>query len=123
MKDWIDDLKILIMIIFMLVLAGTLAVGAAYRENAIENSDSSEIVAASSEVYFKMELVGTDGAFKYYRDAVTDQMFVQYNTGHSMYCYASGLTPMEEPETGLPLTYTRYTELCKLNSPEVNEVS
>lgn len=48
-----------------------------------------------------------DENFVYLRDAVTDVMYVSFK-----FMNAGGMTVMLEPETGLPLTYTRYLELA-----------
>ena len=45
--------------------------------------------------------------FKLYRDSVTDVLFVWGGLGQS-----AGLTTMPDPETGKPLTYSRYMELA-----------
>lgn len=64
---------------------------------------------------FEMELVGrsSDNAFEYYRDTTTDVLYTwnsetKYSSGAGV---GGGLTEMHDPETGLPLTYTRYMEL------------
>lgn len=54
-----------------------------------------------------LECISTSKHIYYYRDIVTDVMYVR--------CYSSGLTEMSDPETGLPLTYTRYLELQNNN--------
>lgn len=56
---------------------------------------------------FGMLLVaeGANG-FMYYRDSVTDVLYLwkdDFNSG--------GLTTMQDPESGLPLTYARYMAL------------
>ena len=46
--------------------------------------------------------------FTYYREVTTDVMYICYEE------YRKGsLTVMMDPETGLPLTYSRYIELTK----------
>ena len=65
---------------------------------------------------FEMEYIGrsTKHGFDYYRDTVTDVVYLlhQFNS-KSSYAGAggSGLTVMLDPETGLPMTYTRYMAL------------
>lgn len=65
------------------------------------------ITHSSDEQLFTIEEVGYDEVFIYYRDTVTDVLYLNYAAG-----YKGGLTTMEDPETGLPLTYTRYMELA-----------
>lgn len=62
---------------------------------------------------FTMESIGDSGVYIYIRDVVTDVMYLKYKGG-----YAGGLTVMLDPETGLPLTYTRYIEIYEAASAE-----
>lgn len=48
-----------------------------------------------------------DEKFVYWRDVVTDVMYVAFK-----FMNAGGMTVMLDPETGLPLTYARYLELA-----------
>lgn len=61
---------------------------------------------------FEMEQVGesSDGNIDFYRDITTDVLYVRYSQKVG-YAGLGGLTIMLDPETGLPLTYTRYMEL------------
>lgn len=71
-------------------------------------TDESEIESGSSGLY-GMTLVGTfGGRFQYYRDSVTDVMYLWCAGGNK-----GGLTTMLDPETGLPLTYSRYLDLAQ----------
>lgn len=58
---------------------------------------------------FALEHVGTSGLFDYYRDTITDVLYLSA-TASSRYP-SKALTVMLDPESGLPLTYTRYKEL------------
>jgi hypothetical protein len=83
--------------------------------NSSTNSDSAETIpAVSADVVGNMELLGCNRkttsyspvTFYYYRDIVTDQMFlISYNTSNHT------ITPIVHPETGLPLTYTEYQKM------------
>lgn len=55
---------------------------------------------------FAMEKVGSDGGFHYYRDTITDVLYVKPNG------FDAGFAVMLDPETGLPLPYARYMELA-----------
>lgn len=59
---------------------------------------------------FTLEELGKSGYFYYYRDLTTDVLYLRYGkkAGHAG---IGGLTVMLDPETGLPLTYTRYMDL------------
>ena len=61
---------------------------------------------AVDDAYFVLEPVGISGPFKYYRDTITDVLYITYSSG--------GLTVMMDPETGLPMTYSQY--LAKADS-------
>ena len=47
-----------------------------------------------------------------YRDVITDVMYIRYRDSGG-YAGMGGLTVMLEPETGKPLTLTRYMEIYK----------
>lgn len=77
---------------------------------------SAESKTDSQPEPFEMKKVGysSDNRFEYYVDVVTDVLYVwNSDTGTSIYGYGigGGLTVMLDPESGLPLTYTRYMEL------------
>lgn len=60
---------------------------------------------------------GTDtDHFYYYRDIVTDVMYVCFEDYRK-----GGITEMHDPETGLPLTYTRYLALIDQANREAKE--
>lgn len=61
---------------------------------------------------FEMEHIGesSSGYFDYYRDIATDVIYIRY-ADKIGYAGLGGLTVMLDPETGLPLTYSRYKEL------------
>lgn len=74
-------------------------------------------VEAPNTIVFEMEPVGyargyreggnTD-KFTYYRDVVTDVMYICFEEYNK-----AGMTVMQDPETGLPLTYARYMDLAQ----------
>lgn len=59
-----------------------------------------------SDSLFHMERVGCDANFEFYRDPVTDVLYIRLS-GYG----ETGLITMQDPETGLPLTYSRYLDL------------
>ena len=70
------------------------------------------------ELVFTQNVPDNRGRISYYRDKVTDvlymDVFCMIATG---YAGAGGLTVMLDPDTGKPLTYTRYMEMYSaLNS-------
>ena len=72
-----------------------------------ENSNGTTKEPTNKELFEGgMEYLGTSNSVAYYRDTVTDVMYACYHCLN-----AGGLTEMSDPETGLPLTYTRYLEL------------
>lgn len=82
------------------------------------DSVSSEYYTVSSESYsdllndsiqpFDMENVGSsnDGKFVFFRDPISDVLYIWRKSG-----YSGGLTVMLDPESGLPLTYSRYISI------------
>lgn len=53
----------------------------------------------------QLERIEDDSPYHYvYRDVVTDVLYLESADG--------GITAMLDPETGLPLTYQRYQEIC-----------
>lgn len=58
------------------------------------------------------------GRITYYRDKVTDVLYIKaFCTSATGYAGAGGLSVMLDPDTGKPLTYTRYMEMYSaLNS-------
>lgn len=103
---------------FVLLIALALAMSliACVETEAVESSPSLQANGpAVKEIFYGgMEFVGgyvdnDNGGreFYYYRDIVTDVMYVCFN-GYRK----GGLTEMSGPETGLPLTYARYLELA-----------
>lgn len=61
------------------------------------------------EAVFTQNFVGSEGRITYYRDKTTDVLYMKYYyyTGNAG---MGGLTVMLDPDTGKPLTYTRYME-------------
>lgn len=58
------------------------------------------------------------GRITYYRDKVSDVLYIKvFCLSDTGYAGAGGLTVMLDPDTGKPLTYTRYMEMYStLNS-------
>lgn len=70
------------------------------------------------EVVFSQSDPADRGRITYYRDIVTDVLYIKvYCTSAAGYAGAGGLSVMLDPDTGKPLTYTRYMEMYSaLNS-------
>ena len=86
------------------------------RTNEISVAETAEYVDQSTSIPNGMEKVsGVRGAittvnmnFYYYRETATDVMYIV--------CFNStgaGITPMVNPDTGLPMKYSEYLELIK----------
>ena len=75
---------------------------------ACDSSTAEPSVEERVEMAASMRRIAYSGDFTYYRDAITDVMYLDFHNP-----YAGGLTVMFDPETGLPLTYTRFVELYK----------
>ena len=91
-------------IAMLLVMLAVLCTFTACKPSTTEPSAEEQAEAAADMV--RIKLAGND--FTYYRDTITDVMYLRYHTIN-----AGGLTVMLDPETGLPLTYTRFVELYK----------
>ena len=79
------------------------------------SSSSSSVSSKNTEAAWGFEELGkmsprgsTDDSVIYYRDIKTDVMYI-FVSGYRK----GGPTAMLDPETGLPLTYSRYKELYK----------
>lgn len=86
------------------------------RANEIPVAETTEYVDQSTSIPVGMEKIsGARGAittinmnFYYYRETATDVMYIV--------CFNStgaGITPMVNPDTGLPMKYSEYLELVK----------
>lgn len=103
--------------ILITVLALTFAIDKYFeRANEISVAETTEYVDRSTSIPNGMEKVsGVKGAittvnmnFYYYRETATDVMYIV--------CFNStgaGITPMVNPDTGLPMKYSEYLELIK----------
>lgn len=74
-----------------------------------ETQEVTEEATVAENTPFKMECVGEDWKVAlFYRNTVTDVLYL-WGGNHA------GFTEMSDPETGLPLTYTRYLEIFAKN--------
>lgn len=108
---------ILIMALTMILTFSACAVPGGTTSSASSATDvtsmsDTDVTLTESDNAFEMELVGesSEGYFKYYRDIVTDVLYVEYAQKVG-YAGLGGLTVMLDPESGLPLTYARYMEI------------
>lgn len=94
----------------------------------IEDNTQSENIPEDGNTFqpFELEYVGrssnTDAEkFHYYREMTTDVLYIAQRKT-SGYAGMGGLTTVLDPETGLPLTFTRYMELyeSKVGSTDLN---
>ncbi len=85
--------------------------GPAQTETTLDNGSLLEAVFSQSDPADR-------GRIAYYRDIVTDVLYIKvYCTSAAGYAGAGGLSVMLDPDTGKPLTYTRYMEMYStLNS-------
>ena len=85
--------------------------GPAQTETTLDNGSLLEAVFSQSDP-------DNRGRITYYRDIVTDVLYIKvYCTSAAGYAGAGGLSVMLDPDTGKPLTYTRYMEMYStLNS-------
>lgn len=64
------------------------------------------------EVVFSQPTSDGCGRITYYRDRVTDVLYMNvFCKSATGYAGAGGLTAMLDPDTGKPLTYARYMEM------------
>lgn len=64
------------------------------------------------EVVFSQPTSDGRGRITYYRDRVTDVLYMNvFCKSATGYAGAGGLTAMLDPDTGKPLTYARYMEM------------
>lgn len=85
--------------------------GPAQTETALDDGSLLETVFSQSDPADR-------GRITYYRDKVTDVLYIKaFCTSATGYAGAGGLSVMLDPDTGKPLTYTRYMEMYSaLNS-------
>lgn len=85
--------------------------GPAQTETALDDGSLLETVFSQSDP-------DNRGRITYYRDKVTDVLYIKaFCTSATGYAGAGGLSVMLDPDTGKPLTYTRYMEMYStLNS-------
>ena len=76
------------------------------QEEVIDNKEPNFKFDHFNEHEILLEIVANSPGYIYYRDTVTDVMYMAIENN-------DGLTVMLEPDTGKPLTYTRYLELYK----------
>lgn len=59
-----------------------------------------------------MDLVKTSGEFRYYREVITDTMYLATTVRQegSTERGITAITPLIDPDTGLPMTYDRFSE-------------
>lgn len=94
-------------LLFLLILSLIMTV-IAFALTACEPQDNGNKQEPTNQELFDggLEYLGRSRSVDYYRDTVSDVMYLIY-IGPK----AAGMTQMSDPETGLPLTYTRYLEL------------
>jgi len=89
------------------------AANASAKENTSVESTEKPVVETTNNLIpnSNFERVSEDELFfTYYRDKVTDVMYICYDEYDS-----GGLLEMHDPNTGLPLTYQQYLEYQKSN--------
>ncbi len=111
----IFEVALVCLVILALVFIGVFIVAdnmstanASAKENTSVESTEKPVVETTNKLIpnSNFEMISTnEGVFTYYRDKVTDVMFICYDEYDS-----GGLIEMHDPNTGLPLTYQRYLE-------------
>ena len=111
--------KIISLFLLVFIITGSL-LGCGIDKSQLPTDPPEEIYQDYEEVYedealppFELEQVGhsisndySSEKFYYFRDITTDVLYLHCSGNR-----AGGLVAMLDPETGLPLTYTRYMEL------------
>ena len=85
------------------------------RKNEISVAETAECNEQSTSIHVSMEKVSSSTSittvnmnFYYYRETATDVMYiVGFNST------GAGITPMVNPDTGLPMKYSEYLELVE----------
>jgi len=102
----------IVFVVIMLLAMGSCITTGADLDTATETN--TKVNSSQSLVPFEMELIGEsrtkDGKYAFYRESVTDVVYVQYRE-KLMNAGMGGLTVLVDSETGMPLTYTRYMEI------------
>lgn len=114
------SVAMLCVVILVLVFIGVFIVAdnmstanASAKENTSVESTEKPVVETTNKLIpnSNFERVSEDELFfTYYRDKVTDVMYICYDEYDS-----GGLLEMHDPNTGLPLTYQQYLEYQKSN--------
>lgn len=94
---------LLVVLLGVIAFCGFMRLVSETRENMSSKFERNDSDSAAGEHFMQMQSVGFSGSGTYLRDEVTDVM----------YYYSNGICEMHDPETGLPLTYTRYQELSE----------
>ena len=99
---------VLVFIGVFIVANNMSATNASAKENTSVESAEKPVVETTNSLIpnSNFEMLSKDQSFfTYYRDKVTDVVFVCYDEYGS-----GGLIEMHDPNTGLPLTYEKYLE-------------
>lgn len=91
----------------LLIVGFTLSLNSNLSLSASSSSEFESSLDSSCFQMEKMSFFSSDSGFIYYRDTVTDVLYVWRKSG-----YSGGLTVMLDPATGFPLTYSRYLEIA-----------
>lgn len=96
------------------------ALGVTDTSNANDNtSEGDNAVQPGMEYLGYSAHNGSSATFYYYRDTITDVMYVLFREKDG-YAGMGGLTVMLDPENGLPLTFVRWQEIYNQKSTEVH---
>lgn len=107
--------KIIVFIALTIAALSLVACGTRTVEATMDTSNSTvELNTTKNRIVVEIEYIDTSNAtYDCIREVATDVMYLKYKGR-----YAGGLTVMLDPETGLPLTYTRYVEIYKAAESE-----
>lgn len=111
---------IITIILISIVAACFVGCDSADAQTVTSSSTVSSVTSEANKDEWGMEYLGQmspDGgsthSVNYYRDIKTDVMYIYFNGRAGGSGGAGGPTVMYDPDTGLPLTYSRYKELYK----------
>jgi len=98
------SMLVLLVVVFIALIAADKKLEAGNTEVATTLVVNAEAASEAPEEGLVPVIAGTTvyGKYRYFRDVVTDTMY--------MYIVDKPLVQMEDPATGLPLTYEKYLE-------------
>ena len=78
-------------------------------KNAQTPNNDSSATENTQKVYMWFTYIGGSGNFDFYKEDSTDVIYIYAYEGHG-YGAGAAMSVMLDPETGFPLTYTKWVE-------------